>query len=129
VDINEHKRAIELFMSAVKQPMVALQTDLRVKSANNAFYEMFHVAPDETEGRYIYELGNGQWLQPGLRTHLEEIVAKQQPVDDFVVDTEFPKIGKRKMCLDARIFAEDHRNPRLVLLSIRDVSAKAGEVE
>lgn len=124
VDINEHKRAIEFFMSAVKQPLIALQTDMRVKSANAPFYEMFQVVPEETEGRYIQELGNGQWMSPRLRTLLEEVTNKMQPIDDFIVETQFPNIGWRKMSLDARIFPEDEQNPRLIILSFRDVTTQ-----
>ena len=68
VDIDEHKRAVELVMSAVKKPLISLQSDLRVKKANEAFYQLFQVAPAETEGHFIYELGNGQWNIPKLRT-------------------------------------------------------------
>ncbi len=110
-------------MSAIKQPLLALETDLRVKSANQAFYQMFKVTPDETENRPIYELGQGQWNLPRLRTLLEEIVNKQQPVDDYQMEADFPHIGRRKVSLDARVYAEDQRNPRLIILSIRDLTA------
>ena len=48
--------------------------DLRVKHANEPFYESFQVSPAETEGRPIYELDNRQWDIPKLRTLLEEIL-------------------------------------------------------
>src|SRR5207237_1388305 len=61
VDLDEHIVLISKLMSIVNQPLLALRPDLRVKSANRKFYDTFKVKPEETENRFIYELGNGQW--------------------------------------------------------------------
>ncbi|MDB6112295.1 MAG: Signal Transduction Histidine Kinase with CheB and CheR [Pedosphaera sp.] len=122
LDIDEHKRVVELVMSAIKQPLLALQADLRVKRANPAFYKTFQVSPEETENHYIYDLGRGQWNVPRLRTLLEDILAKQNQVDDFEVDAEFPKLGRRTMRLDGRSYSEDGRGNRLILLTIKDMT-------
>src|SRR5437763_1691106 len=61
-------------VDTVREPLLMLDTTLRVRSANNAFYRTFHVSAEETEDRLIYELGNGQWDIPDLRTLLEDIV-------------------------------------------------------
>ena len=63
-------------VDTVREPLLILDTTLRVRSANRAFYQTFHVSAEETEGRLIYELGNGQWDIPDLRTLLEDIVPK-----------------------------------------------------
>jgi PAS domain-containing protein len=60
----------------VREPLLILDATQRVRSANRAFYQTFHVSPAETEGRLIYELGNGQWDIPDLRTLLDDIVPK-----------------------------------------------------
>jgi len=125
VDIDEHKRAIEEMMMMVKQPLIALQGDLRVKKANTKFYETFRVAPDETENRYVYELGEGQWNIPQLRSLLEEVLPKNQWVNDYRVEAEFPDLGRRIMMLNARKFYEEGRGLPLILLSIDDVTVKA----
>src|SRR5437588_12658472 len=59
-------------VDTVREPLLILDTTLRVQSANRAFYQTFHVTAEETENRLIYELGNGQWDIPDLRTLLEE---------------------------------------------------------
>jgi two-component system CheB/CheR fusion protein len=122
LDIDEHKRVVELVMSAIKHPLLALQADLRVKRANPAFYKTFQVSPEETENHYIYDLGRGQWNVPRLRTLLEDILAKQNEVDDFEVDAEFPQLGRRVMRLDGRSYSEDGRGNRLILLTIKDMT-------
>ena len=58
-------------------PLVILDGGLRVVTANRSFYEIFHVTPEETERRLVYELGNHQWDIPRLRTLLEERLAAQ----------------------------------------------------
>jgi two-component system CheB/CheR fusion protein len=123
VDIDEHKRAVELVMSAVKNPLIALQADLRIKRANKAFYQTFEVTPEETENQYVYDLGNGQWNIPRLRTLLEEILTRQHEVNNFEMEAEFPKIGRRLMRLDARSYSEDGRGNKFILLAIQDVTA------
>ncbi len=123
VDIDEHKRVVELIMSTVKQPLIALHPDLRVKRANDAFYQMFKVTPEQTEDHYLYEVGSGQWNLPKLRALLEETLTKQTVVDAFEVEAEFPNLGRRTMWLDARSYSENGRVPKLILLSIRDVTS------
>src|SRR5947207_15257139 len=89
-------------VDTVREPLLILDTALRVRSANRAFYQTFHVSPAETEGRLIYELGNGQWDSPNLRTLLEDIVPKSSVFDDFELEHTFPVIGRRVMLLNAR---------------------------
>lgn len=122
VDIDEHKRAVEMLMSVVKEPLISLEADLRVKKANHSFYQLFQVAAEQTEGKYIYDLGNGQWNIPKLRTLLEDILSKQQEVNNFEVAANFPTLGRRTMRLDARSYAADGRGKRLILLAIKDIT-------
>jgi hypothetical protein len=91
-----------------------------VHSANQSFYETFSVSADETVGRFLFELGNGQWNIPALRQVLEEILPQQNSFDDFEVEHNFETIGRRTMLLNGRRL--DHTN--LVLLAIRDITEK-----
>src|SRR6478752_8177874 len=71
-------------IATLREPFVVLDGDLRVKTANHAFYESFHVSKEETENRLLYDLGNGQWNIPGLRTLLAEVLRSQTPsLHDF----------------------------------------------
>src|SRR5205823_5930017 len=84
-------------VDTVREPLLILDTTLRVRSANRAFYQTFHVSSEETENRLIYELGNGQWDIPDLRRLLEDIVPKSSVVNDFDVEQTFTVIGRRVM--------------------------------
>jgi signal transduction histidine kinase/DNA-binding response OmpR family regulator len=103
----------------VREPLLVLDAALRVRSANTAFYKTFHMSPAETEGRHVYELGNGQWGTTALRTLLEDIVPGSSVFNDFVLEHDFPHIGRRIMLLNARRLHAD-----LVLLAMEDVTER-----
>src|SRR5436190_23812839 len=88
-------------VDTVREPLLILDSTLRVRSANRAFYQTFHVSSAETENRLIYELGNGQWDIPDLRTLLEDVVPKSSVFNDFELDHTFPVNGRRVRLLNA----------------------------
>jgi two-component system CheB/CheR fusion protein len=110
-------------IATLREPFVVLDGDLRVKSANRSFYESFQASAQETENRLVYDLGNGQWDIPGLRTLLDEVLTRNQSVHDFEVEHTFPSLGRKTMLLNARPFPPDSKHPELILLSLSDVSA------
>ncbi|MEX2244724.1 MAG: response regulator [Fimbriimonadaceae bacterium] len=139
-DVTERRRAeaevakaaaelkdIEAFsqniVDTVREPLLMLDTTLRVHSANRAFYQTFHVSLEETENRLIYELGNGQWDIPALRTLLEDIVPTNSVFNDFELEHTFPAIGRRVMLLNARkLKAGNHGE--LIVLAMEDVTER-----
>ncbi len=112
----------ENIIATLREPFVVLDRSLRVHTANSAFYRTFHVSREETEGRFVYELGNGQWDIPQLRTLLPEVMGTSSPIEDFEVDHVFPTLGQRNMLLNARRFPPENEDPDLVLLAIEDVT-------
>ncbi len=119
-DIQDYAQNI---VDTVREPLLILDTTLRVRSANRAFYHTFHVSPAETEGRLIYELGNGQWDIPDLRTLLEDIVPKSSVFEDFEFEHAFPVIGRRVMLLNARKLQAGHHG-ELLVLAMGDVTER-----
>ena len=116
----------EMIVDTIREPLLVLDDDLIVKSANQAFYRAFRVEPRQTVGQQIYDLGNGQWDIPDLRRLLGDILPEQKVVEAFEVSHEFPKIGGRTMRLYARQM-DDHK---LILLAVEDVTdAKRMEAE
>src|SRR6476469_10429450 len=110
-------------VDTVLEPLLMLDTTLRVHSANRAFYQTFHVSLEETENHLIYELGNGQWDIPALRTLLEDIVPQNSVFSDFELEHTFPVIGRRAMLLNARkLKAGNHGE--LLVLAMEDVTER-----
>src|SRR5215210_1550598 len=119
-DIQNYAQNI---VDTVREPLLILDATLRVQSANRAFYQTFHVSAAETEGRLIYELGNGQWDIPALRRLLEDIVPKSSVFNDFELEHTFPVIGRRAMLLNARKLQAGHHG-ELLVLAMEDVTAR-----
>ncbi len=132
-DVTERRRAERLLadietyaqniVDTVREPLLMLDPDLRVRSANRAFYQMFQVTPAETEGCMIYELGNGQWDIPALRTLLEDIIPQKSVFSDYTLEHDFPVIGRKIMLLNAReLRAGNHTE--LLVLAMEDVTER-----
>ena len=116
-------------IATLREPFVVLDSDLRVKTANRSFYDSFHVSKEETENCLVYDLGNGQWDIPGLRTLLDEVLSRNQSIHDFEVEHSFPALGRKTMLLNARPFPPDSKHPELILLAVEDVSALRGRAD
>lgn len=125
VELTERARTYaENIVDTVRQPLLVLDAELRVQSANRSFYQAFRVTPQETEGKPLYELGNGQWDIPALRPLLAEILPRHSSFQDFEVAEDFPGIGRRTMLLSARKLYRVGNNTELVLLAIEDMTER-----
>ncbi len=106
---------VEVFdniLGSIREPLVVLDSDLKVVKANHSFYQTFNVKPDETEGILIYDLGNRQWNIPKLRELLEDILPENSVFNDFEVEHNFETIGRKIMHLNARrIYTKVEPNP------------------
>lgn len=133
-DISERRRQeqqvqdtlayAENIIATLREPFVVLDKSLRVKTANASFYQTFHVSKEETEGCFVYDLGNGQWDIPRLRTLLEEVLPQNHSFQDFEVEHEFPTIGRKIMLLNARRFESGDRQQNLILLALEDITER-----
>jgi hypothetical protein len=105
--------------------MLVLDTNLCVVSASRAFLSTFRVTPEATEGRLIYELGNGQWDIPALRRLLEEVVPRETEFNGYRVEHDFPGLGRRVMLLNARKLWRPGNHTEMLLLAIEDVTERS----
>jgi two-component sensor histidine kinase len=114
----------EAIVDAIREPLLVLDPELRVIAASRSFYRTFAVAPRKTEGRLLFELGDGEWNIPGLRTLLEDIIPKRRTVEAYEVEHEFPSIGRRLMLLNARRVFDEDGSASAILLAIADVTRR-----
>lgn len=118
---EELYRARELaagIVETVREPLIVLDGTLRVVSASPSFYQRFHLAPEETVGRPLYELGDRQWDIPALRELLETVLPRDRSFDGYEVEHDFPFIGRRKMLLGARRIVGQTGDTQLILLAM-----------
>src|SRR3954451_7818403 len=111
-------------VDTVREPMLVLSADLRVRRANRSFYRTFRVTPGETVDRLVYDLGNQQWDIPWLRKLLEEVLPKDTAFDDFEVDHVFQAIGRKYMLLTARRIFQEGSHSEFILLAIEDTTER-----
>ncbi len=122
--LQEARLYAEAIVDTVRQPLVVLDADLRVQSANRAFYQGFQVTPEATVGRPVHELGERQFDVPRLRALLGEVVRERGTVTNFEVEHDVPKIGRRIMLLNARVLTRGGGRPDLILLASQDVTER-----
>jgi two-component system CheB/CheR fusion protein len=122
--MKDARELAESIVNTVREPLVVLDSTLKVISASRSFYENFKVIPQDTLGRQLYELGNRQWDIPKLKELLETKLAGDQIIEGFEVEHEFPVIGKRKMLLNARRITGKADGTQLILLAIEDVTER-----
>jgi PAS domain S-box-containing protein len=115
----------ESIVRTVPNPLVVLDDDLRVRTANEAFYRTFDVSPVKSEGRLIYDLGNRQWNIPKLRELLEDILPSEKIINDFEVTHEFQSIGLRTILVNARALSGVEDQPAGILVGLNDVTDRA----
>jgi two-component sensor histidine kinase len=111
-------------VDTVREPVLVLDKELRVITASRSFYSGFKVSPKDTEGRLLYALGDGQWDIPKLRVLLEKIIPEKGVMEGYEVEHEFPNLGQRTMCLNARqVFYEGSTNTT-ILLGMEDITER-----
>ena len=108
----------------IREPLIILNKELKIRSANRAFYEKFQVKEDEIEGKLLFELGNGQWNIPVLKEMLEKVLPQKFNIVDFEVAANFPVLGERIMLLNAIQIIRDQSEQQSILIAIEDVTDK-----
>jgi len=121
---DEAREYAESIINTVREPLIALDHDLRVITASHSFYVAFRVKPEETVGQPIYDLGNKQWDIPKLRELLETILPEKTTFDNYEVEHDFATIGRRIMLLNARQIKRVFGKERIILLAIEDITER-----
>ncbi|MDP2648790.1 MAG: histidine kinase dimerization/phosphoacceptor domain -containing protein [bacterium] len=108
-------------IGTLREPIIILDQDLRVIVASRAFYDTFKVDYEGVRGKLFYELGDGEWNIPALRTLLEQIIPEKTMVEEYEVQPTFARLGMRTMLINAREVKFDNRRKNM-LLAISDVT-------
>jgi two-component sensor histidine kinase len=114
----------QAIVNTIHEPLVVLNARFHVVAASRSFYETFQVVPEETRGRLLYGLGDGQWNIPALRLLLETIIPERAAMDGFEVTHDFPGLGRRTMLLNARKVLYETSPDIAILLAFTDVTER-----
>jgi len=125
--MNVAKRTADAIVTTVREPILVLDSELRVTRVNQAFCSTFGLKTEEAEGHFVYELANSQWDIPALRRLLEEILPARKNFEGFVVEHDFAGLGRRRLLLDGRRIESSRQTGGVILLVIRAENALARE--
>ncbi len=124
--IKESRDYAEAIVETIPEPLIVLDANLRVNTVNPAFCKTFQVSPTQTENHSIFELGNGQWDIPQLRSLLEEVLPNNKQINNFEIEHDFEQIGRKTMLLNARKISQTNDNTNninpMILLAIEDIT-------
>lgn len=120
--LNDALEYAESIIDTVREPMLVLDGELRIKTASRSFYSKFKVSREDTEEKFIYDIGNGQWNIPELKILLEDILPNQNAFENFEVSHDFPDLGRRVMLLNARKIWRRQNHTTRVLLAFEDIT-------
>jgi chemotaxis methyl-accepting protein methylase/chemotaxis response regulator CheB/signal transduction histidine kinase len=123
--LTESYEYSEAIIATIHEPMLVLNKNFHIKSANKAFYEKFMVTKEDTEGRFLFELGNRQWNIPRLRELLNDILSENSHFMNFEVTHTFPGIGEKMMLLNAHKIIQKAHCEQLILLAIEDITERS----
>ncbi len=121
--LEQARNYAEGIVETVQMPLIVLDSDLRVNKANSSFYETFQVSPEKTTQSLIFELGNGQWNLPGLRSLLEDILANDTNIQNLEVEQSFERLGQKTMLLNAWKIIQQG-DAQMILLAIEDITER-----
>lgn len=122
--IKEARDYAEAIVETVREPLIVLGEDLRVVTANQAYYKNFAVTPEAIESKYLFDLQDGLWNMSGLRNLLEDIIQENSVFSDLEVNYDAPGAGRRSMLLNARKVAREASETQLILLAVEDITAR-----
>jgi chemotaxis protein methyltransferase CheR len=124
VDIDEGGELAQAIVDTIREPLLVLDKDSRVVTANRSFCSTFSMTCQDVQGRSFYVLGNGQLNIPELRLLLESIASHHAVMEAYEVEQDFPGLGRRTMLLNARNVFYERRCEPTILLSIEDITER-----
>ncbi len=120
--LNIARLYAESIVATIREPLIILDKDMKVKTANRAYYRKFKTSEEETEEKYFYHLRNGQWNIPSLRSVLENSLAIEGQISDVQIQQKFEDIGERTLLLNACRISTKESSGLLILVAIEDVT-------
>src|SRR6185369_7840984 len=123
-EIQDAREYAENIVETVREPMVVLNAELKILTANHRFYDTFKVTPEDTIGNFIYDLGNRQWDIPKLRVLFEDILPNNTVFNGYEVEHDFQGIGRKIILLNARQIFRENIGSHIILLAMEDITKR-----
>jgi two-component system CheB/CheR fusion protein len=126
LNLQEARDYAEAIVQTMRDALLILDRDLRVRRTNRAFHETFKITSEEAENRLFYEMGQGAWNLPELVSLLGKLAADGARIDNYELALELPRIGRRVVLINARRLMGEAELSGLILVSMLDVTERKG---
>ena len=121
-ELTYSRKYAEAIITTISEPLLVLNNDLEIKSANTAFYKSFNLSEKETLGQHFYEIDDGQWNIDALRKTLEQTLHGNNFNLSYELKQNFKRSGQRVVLINARKIINDSNSEQLILLVIEDIT-------
>jgi two-component system CheB/CheR fusion protein len=125
IDRQEQLTTARLYAEAViqtiREPLVILNKEYRIKSANEAFYRYLKTTEQDSDGKIIFDL-NAQWQIGNLKNELAKALQEKITIEDLEIKIKLPELGERTMLLNIRPILNENLGESLLLLAIEDIT-------
>ncbi len=126
IQLESSRNYSKAIVETLRQPLLVLDAELKVVTANLAFYQVFQMLPTQTENQSIFDLGQGDWNIPKLRSLLNDILSHDISVQDYEITQTFAHLGTRSILLNAcEIFQANVG--KMVLIAIEDITERKSQ--
>jgi len=120
--VTSARRFAESIVDTVRESLLVLDEKMRVVTANRSFYQTFHIDPEAAKGTSLFALEGGLWDIPTLKILLQEILEKKKSFEDFRMEHRFPKVGFKRLLLNARMLRDGESREARILLAMQDAT-------
>jgi two-component sensor histidine kinase len=122
--IEDVRTLAQIIVETVREPLLVLDHDLKILVASASFHKVFQIGSKDTPGQLLFALDEGGWDIPTLHTLLERSLVDQTVVEGFLVEQEFPRIGRRIFLLHARKVLDTKEGQPLIVLGFEDITER-----
>lgn len=109
-------------ISAITEPILVLDSELKCVFSNDSFTEMFGIRSDSIRGESVFTIGDGLLDLKGLRDLLDELLSIHRDFDGYEANLNLLNVGERIMSLNATDVHQKTDTGRLLLLSFIDIT-------
>jgi two-component system, chemotaxis family, CheB/CheR fusion protein len=118
-EAEEARNLAQAVIETTREPLAALTADLKIKSANDAFYRLFKTTKEHAEGHSFFDLVKSPGKLDGLKQALEDILPTNACLTNHEVGIDLPEAGPTALIVNVRQIASAVRTYPLILLSLR----------
>jgi two-component system CheB/CheR fusion protein len=116
-------------IDTIRQPLVVLDNELNLVSANRSFYQTFAIASEEAIGKPLATTAGHHPGAAGLRVFLQRVQAEASHVEDYEAEIDLPVAGRRLLLLNARKLLDGALGEHKVLLAFDDITERRRAAE